>query len=31
MIGPDTNVLVRYIVRDDNAQARAAARFLREH
>jgi predicted nucleic-acid-binding protein len=31
MTGLDTNVLVRYIVRDDAAQAQAAARFLREH
>ncbi len=28
MIGLDTNVLVRYIVRDDEAQARAATRLI---
>lgn len=28
MIGLDTNVLLRYIVRDDAAQAKAASRFI---
>ncbi|MGH6952415.1 MAG: PIN domain-containing protein [Vitreimonas sp.] len=28
MIGIDTNVLVRYVMQDDPAQARAATRFL---
>ena len=31
MTGLDTNVLVRYVVRDDEGQARAAASFLQEH
>ncbi len=30
MTGLDTNVLVRFLVRDDAAQAKAAERFLRE-
>lgn len=31
MIGLDTNVLVRYLVRDDEAQAQAAAAVIGEH
>jgi predicted nucleic-acid-binding protein len=31
MIGIDTNVLVRYIVRDDPEQTRIATRFLEKH
>ena len=31
MTGLDTNVLVRYVVRDDEAQAKAAAAFIAEH
>lgn len=30
MIGLDSNVVVRYLVRDDEAQAAASARFLNE-
>ena len=31
MIGIDTNVLLRLLVRDDDAQARAAERFISTH
>lgn len=31
MIGIDTNVLLRLVVRDDDAQARAAERFVSRH